>query len=323
MRGPNDIRPTELHLWLSKGGLGDTVARLPAIRFILDNYRHVTRVRVFLQDYAVELATHLLNDGRVEVYGYAQARELLEKYPNTPAMMTDAEHHTTLRTHLTDHAFHTLADEIPGEWDKNYLQIRADEIDVSEFHLREPYIVITTGFTAPVREMLPAYVNELASWHNMLGKNVVFLGKKQSEFWKGEQPPTEANFRDEIDFSTGLDLRDGTTLLQAAKIMGEAEAVVGLDNGLLHLAATTEVPIVAGYTTVRPKDRLPYRMGQLGWNVKTVTLTKEELGCTFCQSQKNFVYNSDFRRCPYGDYKCVEMLTPDRYKEALMEVLFA
>ena len=322
MRGANDFRPTELHILFKKGGLGDTVARLPAVRYILDSYQHITTIRLFLQDYAVDLATHLLNDGRVEVYGYSKMPALLEQYPDTPGMTTDSEHHTTLRTHLTDHAFHTLVDEVPPQAAKDYLRIRPDEIVSTIAPISKPYVVITTGFTADVREMLPAYVNEVASWIIANGRQVVFLGKKESEFWAGRQPPTEATFREEIEYSVGLDLRDKTSLLEAAKIMGEAEAVVGLDNGLLHLAACTDVPIIAGYTSVPPEIRMPYRNGELGWNVKPVFLSTKQLGCSGCQKQAAFVYGMDFRRCYYNSYDCIRMLTPDLYKEQLYKVFY-
>ncbi len=325
MRGEQDLRPTELHILFKKGGLGDTIARLPAVKYILEEYKHVTLIRLFVQDYAVELATHLLNDSRCVVYGYKDMPGILEKYPDTPGMSTDSEHHTTLRTHLTDHAFHTLVDTTVSDYHKSYLKLRLDEIDacVPIDLIQSKYVVITTGFTAPVREFLPGYINDIARWIKEQGRELVFLGKKENEFWEGRQPASKTSFRDEVDFTLGYDFRDKTNLLQAGLIMANADAVVGLDNGLIHLAACSDVPIVAGYTTVMPEHRLPYRNGELGYGVKAVVLKQSELGCNHCQSQANFVYNRDFRRCIYGDYECLIKLDSSRYIEKLVDVLYA
>jgi hypothetical protein len=321
MRGEQDFRPTELHILFKKGGLGDTIARLPAVKYILEEYAHVTKVRLFVQDYAVELCVHLLNDRRCDVYGYKDMPAILEQYPDVPGMSTDSEHHTTLRTHLTDHAFHTLVDTTVSDFHKNYLKLRLDEIDacVPAILLFNKYIVITTGHTAQVREMLPQIVNELVAWIILQGFTPVFLGKKENEFWAGKQPSSKTEFSDEIDYTVGIDMRDKTNLLQAGLVMANAAAVVGLDNGLLHLAACSDVKIVAGYTSVSPKHRMPYRNSELGYNVRDVS--PEDLACKFCQTQGGFVYKNDWRNCYYGDYKCTKELTADYYKMALVEVL--
>lgn len=332
MRTPNDIRPIEaLHLLINKGGLGDSIARLPAIKYVLTNYPHVKLVRLFVQDYFVEYANFILQPlavhTSIDVYPYSKMAEIFDKYPEAPGMMVDSQHHTTLRTHLTDHAFHTLVDIQPEQSDKDYLQADVSKLPIfqhPEVDVRvQPYVVVTTGFTAPVREFLPAHINAITAYIKASGYQVVFLGQRESVYFEGTRPATEATFREEVDFSVGVDLRDKTSLLEATKLLSGAAAVVGLDNGLLHLAATARVnlPIVAGYTTVKPEHRMPYRNGQLGYLVYPVALTVAELGCIHCQSQQGFVYNTDFRLCKYGDYRCVVETTPGKYIAQLKQVL--
>ncbi len=311
MRPGTTFRPTELNLLCNKGGLGDSVARMPAIAYILRKYPHVTKVRLIVQDYFKELATALIgSSARLEVYGYSEMPALLEKYPNTPGMQVDSIHHTTLHTHLTDHAFHTLVDEQVGIEDKQYLRLH--------FRAQAPanYVVLTTGFTSNTREWLPGSINETAAWCKAQGLDVVFLGKEASTYWAGKREPTISTFREEVDYSVGIDLREKTSLLEAAEIMSRAVAVVGIDNGLLHLAACTNVPIVFGMTTLHPKHRLPYRKEPT--YVVTPPIT---LGCRFCQSKMNFVYNFDLRTCYYGDYKCVESMHSSRFIKELKNVL--
>jgi hypothetical protein len=48
----------------------------------------------------------------------------------------------------------------------------------------------------------------------------------------------------EVVFGECIDLREKTTLLELRDVLGHAAAVVGVDGGTLHLAGTTDVPIV-------------------------------------------------------------------------------
>lgn len=328
MRLESDLRPIPvLDLMTSKGGLGDAIARMPAVNYILVNYQHVKLVRLYVQDYFIPLAEHLLsahvNSRRLKVFGYSQMETELKARPSQCAMMTDSEHHTTLRTHLTDHAFHTLADYQPEiEW-KNYLNIYPKRIKQTSNNFtpkrKGDYIVITTGFTAPVREWLPAEINKVIHWCVENNYLPVFLGKTESVFWGNAS--TQGWFRENIAFDQGLNLIDKTDLLEAAKIMAGAAAVVGLDNGLLHLAGCTDVPIVAAYTTVEAKHRAPYRKNKLGWNMYIIEPPKD-LKCRFCQTQTSFVYNFDYRNCYYNDYKCLPTITGEAFIKGLKEVLY-
>lgn len=129
----------------------------------------------------------------------------------------------------------------------------------------------------------------------------------------------------DINGVLGLDLIDKTTVLQAANIMSGALAVVGVDNGLLHLAGCSKVPIVAGFTTVSPDIRLPYRDGVLGKDCYVVT-PPATLACRFCQQGTNFLYGHDYRNCLYKndsalDRLCTKSITADRFIHHLEIIL--
>ena len=94
-------------------------------------------------------------------------------------------------------------------------------------------------------------------------------------------------------------------------IMGKARAVVGVDGGLLHLASCTDVPIVAGFTVVKPHLFTPTRSGVFGNNFYTV-VPEADLGCRFCHSQINFINHGDVSTCFYLDNKCLDQM--DGYK---------
>jgi len=83
MRQETDRRPIEcLDIMFKKGGLGDSVARLPAVNYILVKNPHIKKARLFLQDYFVEMANILLkphvNRKRLRIYGYSEMEAQLK-----------------------------------------------------------------------------------------------------------------------------------------------------------------------------------------------------------------------------------------------------
>ena len=194
------------------------------------------------------------------------------------------------------------------------------DIEVKSFNLPKKYAVIPTGFTAEVREMIPEAVNGLSKWLNKQAITPVYLGKSNSPLGSGKA--INPTFKEGIDYSLGLDLRDQTDLLQSAKIISNAEVIIGLDNGLLHLAGMTQTPIVAGFTTLTPEHRIPYRHNTLGWKCSMV-VPDQRLTCRFCQSNTHFILGHDYRKCFYEDYVCTKSMTADVWIEAtkkLMEI---
>lgn len=323
MRQDNDKKPVKcLDILFKKGGLGDSVARLPAVHYILVKNPHIKKARLFLQDYFVDMAKLLLkphmNSKRLRIYGYSEMEAQLKAHPSKHGVMTDTEHHNTLHTHLTDHAFHTLANTMPADtqW-KSYLSI--DRRPYRTKHkVGTNYVVVTCGFTAPNREWPSSHINKVVDWLVEQGITPVFLGKTENVFWGDAS--TQGWFREDINFDKGINLIDKTTLPEAARIMQQARAVIGLDNGLLHLAACTDVPIVALYTTVAKEHRMPYRYGTLGYRVYPIE-PPPTLSCRLCQTQMTFVYEFDFRHCYYNDYKCLHSITVEDTIKGIKEVL--
>lgn len=322
LRKPQKSQP--LVIAFDDGGLGDSIARLPAIPYILTYYPHIDLTLV-VQSYFKSIAKRSLPKSRkLRVIDFDEAK-------NLPQMPVKSFQHTgfynNLSTHLTDHAFRILiSQDVPIEH-RNYLPIKTSGISVKRFGLPEKYVVIPTGYTAKVREMRPEVVNGITTYLVEKGYTPVFLGKKEAAAGitaSGEVAKIEATFSDEIDFSIGIDLRDKTTILETVKIIGESSAICGLDNGLLHIAGCTDVPIVGGFTTVDPNHRMPYRNGKLGDGFYPVILSDEELACNFCQSRCSLTIkhpNKDFRYCIYDDYECTKLLTAEKYIEQLDKLL--
>jgi ADP-heptose:LPS heptosyltransferase len=166
--------------------------------------------------------------------------------------------------------------------------------------------------------MLPEIANEVIDHIFKIGYVPLFLGKAATKV-----DPTrtlKGEYVEGINFEKGVDLRDKTNLLEAAKIMKESSLVVGLDNGLLHLAACSDVPIVMAFTNVEPRHRMPYRHDVLGWEVYPI-VPDEKIECRFCQSQMKFAFDQNFAYCYYDDYKCIQNLTADKYINQINEAL--
>ncbi len=128
------------------------------------------------------------------------------------------------------------------------------------------------------------------------------------------------NFK--ADYTKGINLIDKTSLFEAHSIMANSAAVLGLDNGLLHLACmSSTAKLVYGFTTVEPRHRLPYRNDIQGYNCLVVMPTKEELSCIGCQSNMNFANTTHcFTTCFYKDNACLSLMTSDKWISKLQEL---
>jgi ADP-heptose:LPS heptosyltransferase len=302
---------------LDSGGCGDNIAALPAVKYILDYHPHVD-MTLWVPSYFESLARRSL--GKSKQLTIKNFNDTYLADPRIPVKSFAKNPFTNFACEMTAHAFNVLCGINPEAQYKNYLPIDLKHILVDKFNLPKKFVVVTTGFTAKVRELLPEHVNLICQHIKSKGYDVVFLGKTETEtaFYA---EPIKGNFAETVNFDLGVNLIDQTTLLESAAILKQSSGIVGLDNGLLHLAGTTDIPIIGGFTTVRPEHRMPYRNDVMGWNYYPVSLTEQELECSFCQSNWGFTFHHDFRNCYYKDYQCTKMLNADKYIVELDKIL--
>ncbi len=309
-----------INIILMDGGVGDQIASLTAVDYILKRYTWL-RPKIWVQDYLKEFALNVLpKDAYVKSYSEMQG---LYK-PDRPTKTTKWDGHTSpMKIHLVDYAFLRLCDELPSIEHKNYCKVNFTNMQ-RQYELPKDYIVLTTGYTADVREFPAKTINEVAQYLHGKGYATIFLGSTTTK--TGASHVIKGAFKEEIDFNAGINLIDKTSLLEAAYIINNAKAVVGVDNGLLHLAGCTDVSIIAGYTTVSPDIRMPIRNNTLGFNVYPI-VPDVSLDCRFCQQTTNFLYDHDYRNCWYKENKkrdsiyCVDQMTADKFITALEKVL--
>lgn len=176
-------------------------------------------------------------------------------------------------------------------------------------------VVLTPGAVSKARTVNGLLWSPIVGHIKRLGMLPVFLGKTQLS------KDLVTNFPDMIPFEQGLDLRDKTTMIEAAFIMKNSACVIGLDNGLLHLAACTDANIVAAFNITEPSERIPKRK-----NGKFIplTITREELSCAHCQTNIKRIFPHSFTNCLYGDLKCVDLLfrnNGEMWKNAIDEII--
>jgi len=309
LRDGTFLKPYKLNICSNFGGLGDHIARLPAIRKIHETYPHVS-MNVYWHDYVIELVKLLLpEDDRIKHFKLSEMNQADE---SLPLIDFNPNRLTSLGLDLTLHAYLLLLDRLPDSIEDQRLPLAPLCIGPKP---PSPYVVVTPCYTSRARAWEKQSIEEVMDWCIKSGLNVVVLGDRTSRAVGNGNQIEASNVEISLP-TTAIDLREKTTLIEALAVIQGARAIVGVDNGLLYLAACTKTPRVRGMTTVRPEHRKAYGHGPL----IDVVPPEREVDCRFCQSQVYFVKH-DFRKCLYNDYKCTYSLTGQRFITALADLL--
>ena len=318
------MNPFPVNLMFSGGGLGDYICWTPAVQWIAENCPYV-HGRVFAPAFFFELAQHWF-------VGYPNWKVfLIDDYASKcgrdvgtigPDAMGRAQLVNALGAHLLDLGFGYFPNRSPVPPEYNYYpdltDLTEEGLPSSLSLLKDKYVVFTPGGTSPVRTVPGHYWNPVIDYVRSQGLTPVLLGKSVLS------STHRSTFPADMDVLNCIDLRDRTSLLEVAVIMKYAYATLGLDNGLLHLAACTGGRFIFTYNVVRPDHRKP-RMRHNGRMIE-LFLSKEELPCAGCQSEMSILLTHDFKRCLYADQdrkeaesagqpyiapKCIDMLFGD------------
>lgn len=287
------------------GGVGDYINWASAIKYMADTYPHVDG-RIFTSPLFLDVARYLF--GHLPRWKVENRDDFLNHIEDGCPMSNPRSGTQLLNAcgaHLMDLGanYFLCLDRLPDS--HNFLipinyegPWRWPELDPEE-----PFAVFTPGATADVRAMpVPAF-NELVEYTRSKGIKPVFLGKCElSEEYIAKFQP--------YNFSKGVDLRERTTLLESTQIMNKAKFVIGLDNGLLHMAGTGTAPVIFGQNITEIRHRTLRRKAGLTINV---TVSEENLHCIGCQSKIRFVMKHDFRDCFFK-------VNPNKYKVCLQHL---
>lgn len=305
----------DLRVISSSGGLGDMIARLPAIRYVHETFKHVA-LRVYWPDYFVDLAQYLLPETpRLSHARLSSAPFMLPK----PYVEFDPDRITSLSLHLTNQAFLMLTDSLPpSPKDAQYPLAKLVTMDTTYPIwaiplLQTEFVVITCGYTSRTRQWPSYHINSLAVKIREAGLTPVLLGTNNEMITGVPRDNIKTSLDSGIDKSLFVDLTNKTSLIEALGVMQRAKAVVGVDNGLLHLAHCTDVPVVYGFTTLLPEHRVPSR------SCGMTEVMESLVPCKGCQSRGTFI-NNDWRTCIFDDYACTMTMTSDRFMAGLTKL---
>lgn len=274
------------------------IARLPAMKFMRDEYTYLT-FTVYWHDYFVPLAELLLPSNERLKH---EPLSTMPKQSDIPLIDFDPNRLTSLALHLVDHASLTLMDRLMPMEARKYLQ--APKCITTPRFTGSRTVIITCGHTAKVREWPGDEINKTVVGLIRRGYTPIFLGDDKPKVL-GNKQRSVAEFDSKIDRTNGIDLIGQTTLLEALALIQQSSCVMGVDNGLLHLASCTKTPVIWGFTSVEQNYRLP-PFGTIG------IVTPDKGSCYGCQS-KCFAVQHDFTKCMFGDYKCTTEMTSDKF----------
>lgn len=316
---------------LSQAALGDMITSLPAIIHARKTNAPIMRMTVYVPPWQIDLVRHLLAQ-----YGVFEVRDLNEvpdKFDSDERAEWRGEAsvsqnsavqntHTRNRQHMVDYAFAYLIDALPESVSQRNYPTAAP---LGSPIISGNYVVFPVGATSDNKLFKASVMAPIIQWCIDHGYQPVLVGTKMSftRAQMGDKLGEQLVIRDEVDKLPGwmrescIDMREKTNLLSLRNILGYAEAVVGVDGGTLHLAGTTDVPIVYAMGTTLPKHRYIPRHGDHNFRIKYVV--PRDLECAGCQSNWQMT-RWDFRLCVYDDNKCMTALHPDDFIDGLKEL---
>jgi len=327
-RDGTQLEEFSLCVLLKYGGLGDMINRLPAILYLYEQTQHV-RQYVFCHDYLYELLDLVFKDKRHRIHlmpmsayeGWIE-RDWCKAMPYVDFKPTQL---SSSKPHLTEYGFLNLIHKLPENkelW--NLPQPDLTNTDVSSYDIPERYGILCTGYTARVRAWPTNEVEEVARFMIQSEITPVYLGKKGNDLGNGAKNKASFTGHD----LPGVDLRDQTSIPEALKIISKAKFIAGVDNGLLHLAYMSDTPVVAGFTSISPNYRVPYRNGKQ-YHKTIVVEPDKELECSGCETKQQYLVRHtqkgilphDYKVCPYNDYKCVTQMRASKFIDAIKQVI--
>jgi ADP-heptose:LPS heptosyltransferase len=329
--GKQVVSEDEHNFVLNHGALGDIITSLPPIAFARQMYPTM-RFKVWVPPWQTDLLKHVLAP-----YGEFEFLDVT-KFPKTrteriamdmaPLSLNTAVNstHTRCRVHMVDYAYNFLINAQPESMEQRSYLTKAPlgpkRLDL--FDTASGYVVFPVGATSNNKLFRASVMGPVMQWCLDNDYAVVIVGTKTSHTATevdGEMKPIV--IREQTDllpvdvFKRCIDMREKTTLLELRDLLGHASAVVGVDGGTLHLAGTTDVPIVFASGTTLPKHRYIARHGDPHFRVRYVG--PRDLECYGCQSNWPLL-TIHFTECVYGDNACMGLLHPDDFTNGLKEL---
>jgi hypothetical protein len=328
-RDGKQVYTSEVHNFvMNNAALGDMISSLPAVIFARKFYASgKPAMHVWVPPWQMELVAHLLKP-----YGEFVVKDFLAfpaKYEDRVKEVEGAisynglvhDQHTRCRVHMVDYAFNCLINARPESMAQRCYPTAAP---LGPRTIDQPYVVFPVGATSDNKLFRASVMGPIMRWCQSNGYSVVVVGTKTSHtHTKIDGALKPVVLREQTDMlpadvvASIIDLREKTTLLELRDVLGHAAAVVGVDGGTMHLAGTTDVPLVFASGTTLPKHRYIPRHGSHEFRARYIG--PRDLECYGCQSNWPMT-TLHFTKCVYGDTACMEKLHPDDFINGLKEL---
>ena len=100
---------------------------------------------------------------------------------------------------------------------------------------------------------------------------------------------------------------ESLSLADLRAVLDHASLFIGGDSGPMHIAATSDVPVVTIYGPTRPERSAPWRPS----SIPSLAVEPGDLPCRPC----------DQRVCVPGDFRCLSQVSPEAVLAAAMRVM--
>ena len=301
---------------LNSLALGDVIAAVPTIKYMIDNYYTDPSTYMVVAKEMFKPLFSFVPDKNFRSFEDNKANWGIPPGWAIGAINqkiqagTGIVRNTPKSIHLGQFAALKLVDKLLDKELLNYIPL--PKVDITKFGIDfNKAVIIVSSYRDLTRMWKSDYILEVASWLRLMDKTPVFIGKTDMNMDTHLIPKTSLP-NDVSEY--GVDLRNKTSILELASIMAESLAVIGLDSGPIHLAGTTSVPIICGYTSVDPIYRTPIRL-------KGITIPiAANIPCNHCES--NWAGNFwNYEECFLSSNECCEHMTADKFINALKGVI--
>ena len=234
-------------------------------------------------------------------------QEYSVRFLNPPANKGNVCKITPSRMKLTHYGSINLMAKVLNDVEMQYIPL--NKVDVSRYGVDfSKSVIIITTYRDKQRTILSEEILKIAQYVSSKGLTPVYVGKTGAiSIWKNSLAASDFEYP-----GFGVDLRNQTSFSELWTIMSMSKAVIGVDGGPIHIAFSTQTPVICGFTTVRPEYRVPFR-----GSAKTISITPN-IYCNFCESDWNLNF-WNFNECPRKMElaECVTKMTAARFIDGL------
>lgn len=291
---------------LNAAALGDLIAAAPSVKWAIDTMHQKTDYRVAMFPDFRDIFSFVPDDKILPVQAEYDTAFSVRKLNVMKGEGRNVCRLTPSRLRLIDYASIGLLGRLLPDEHLHYVPLKP--VDISHYGVDFKNAVVITVTSRDSGRVWPSKeVYSFAEYIYKKGFTPVFIGKTGLiSIWK------TAATTDFIYPGFGLDLTNKTSIAEAASIMSQAACVCTMDSGLMHLAFTTNTPVISGFTKINSKLRIPPR----DLNCKTIAI-EPNISCQFCESDWQLDF-WNFAKCPRGmdTPECSQKMTADAFIDA-------